>query len=29
VLELPWLTDGIDLGGLYQLAEGLHRQGVE
>lgn len=29
VLELPWLTDGIDLGGLYQLADELHRQGVQ
>ncbi|MCU0264812.1 MAG: P-loop NTPase [Actinomycetia bacterium] len=26
--ELPWLTDGMDLGGLYELAEDLHRQGA-
>jgi len=26
--ELPWLTDGIDLGGLYELADTLHRQGA-
>jgi hypothetical protein len=27
-LELPTLADGVDLGGLYELAEMLGRQGV-
>jgi hypothetical protein len=26
--ELPDITDGIDLGGLYRLAEVLHDQGA-
>jgi hypothetical protein len=26
-LELPRLIDGVDLGGLYELAESLHEQG--
>jgi cellulose biosynthesis protein BcsQ len=28
MLELPWLADGVDLSGLYELAGALHRQGV-
>ncbi len=27
-LELPALTDGVDLGSLYELAEALEQQGV-
>jgi hypothetical protein len=27
-LELPELADGVDLGGLYELAELLREQGV-
>ena len=27
-LELPTITDGIDLGSLYELAENLVQQGV-
>ena len=27
-LHLPALTDGVDLGGLYELAESLSEQGV-
>jgi hypothetical protein len=26
--ELPLLSDGVDLGGLYQLAEQMCRQGM-
>lgn len=28
ILELPYLPEGIDLGGLYELAEALRAQGV-
>ncbi len=28
MLELPFLPDGVDLGGLYELADSLHEQGV-
>jgi hypothetical protein len=32
LIELPELTegggDGVDLGGIYELAEALHEQGV-
>ncbi|HEY1174836.1 MAG TPA: ATPase, partial [Phytomonospora sp.] len=28
VSELPLLADGVDLGGLYRLAEALREQGV-
>ncbi len=28
VLTLPYLTDGADLGGVYELADVLHEQGV-
>ena len=27
-LELPELTEGVDLGGIYELAELLREQGV-
>jgi hypothetical protein len=26
--ELPWISDGIDLGGLYRLAAALRDQGA-
>jgi len=28
MIELPWLSDGVDLSGLYELAAGLERGGL-
>jgi hypothetical protein len=28
VIELPYLADGVDLGGLYALADAFCAQGV-
>jgi hypothetical protein len=29
VIELPFLTDGVDLGGLYELAQVMTDSGVQ